>query len=133
MQFNRRNLYLMGWLTILGIGGLGISLIGIFRPDDLNALFQTGNIGLQAEKGLLFGISAAMVALWLTFHPILDDVRIFFGNLIGGIGIRFTDIIFISLCAGIGEEILFRGFIQTYLGIWPTAVIFVAIHGYLNP
>lgn len=42
-------------------------------------------------------------------------------------------IIFVSLCAGIGEEIFFRGIIQPYLGIVVTAIIFVAIHGYLNP
>ena len=30
-------------------------------------------------------------------------------------------------------EILFRGILQSYFGIWVTAVGFVAIHGYLNP
>lgn len=42
-------------------------------------------------------------------------------------------IIFVSLSAGIGEEIFFRGVIQPFLGVVLTAVIFVAIHGYLNP
>ena len=42
-------------------------------------------------------------------------------------------IIFISFCAGVGEEILFRGVLQPLIGIWITAVLFVAIHGYLNP
>ena len=32
-----------------------------------------------------------------------------------------------------GEELLFRGAIQYWLGIWLTAILFVAIHGYLNP
>ena len=42
-------------------------------------------------------------------------------------------IIIVSICAGVGEEILFRGVLQSYFGIWITAVGFVAIHGYLNP
>ncbi len=43
------------------------------------------------------------------------------------------DAIFLSLCAGIGEELLFRGGMQFYLGPCLTSIIFVALHGYLNP
>jgi len=53
--------------------------------------------------------------------------------MIQGMRLRFFDIIFISICAGVGEEILFRGAMQFYLNPWLTALIFVAIHGYLNP
>ncbi|MFM7387280.1 MAG: type II CAAX prenyl endopeptidase Rce1 family protein, partial [Bacteroidota bacterium] len=34
---------------------------------------------------------------------------------------------------GLGEELFFRAALQPYLGIWITSVLFVAIHGYLNP
>jgi membrane protease YdiL (CAAX protease family) len=43
------------------------------------------------------------------------------------------DAIFLSFCAGFGEELLFRSGMQYYLGIIVTSLIFVAIHGYLNP
>lgn len=36
------------------------------------------------------------------------------------------------MCAGVGEEILFRGAIQPHLGIWPTAILFIVLHGYLS-
>jgi len=39
----------------------------------------------------------------------------------------------ISICAGVGEELFFRGALQPWLGIPVTAVVFVAIHGYLDP
>src|SRR5690606_14751744 len=39
----------------------------------------------------------------------------------------------LSLCAGIGEELFFRAGIQPFLGIWWTAILFVFIHGYLDP
>lgn len=45
---------------------------------------------------------------------------------------RWHHVVFYSFCAGVGEEILFRGVIQHYILLWPTAIIFVLIHGYLN-
>ena len=47
--------------------------------------------------------------------------------------ITILQVLFLSLCAGIGEELFFRGYLQYYWGIWITSVFFVAIHGYLNP
>lgn len=63
----------------------------------------------------------------------LQNTRKFFSGLIGQLNLRFIDILFISFCAGAGEEILFRGAIQPYLGVWITAILFVALHGYINP
>lgn len=39
----------------------------------------------------------------------------------------------VSVCAGVGEELFFRGAIQHWLGTLLTAVVFVALHGYLDP
>ena len=41
--------------------------------------------------------------------------------------------VLISLCAGVGEELFFRGALQHWLGIPWTALAFVALHGYLDP
>lgn len=38
------------------------------------------------------------------------------------------DIIFIAVMSGIGEEILFRGWIQTYMGIVTASILFGLIH-----
>lgn len=42
--------------------------------------------------------------------------------------------IYLSVCAGVGEEIFFRGALQPlpYAGIWITAIFFVAIHTYFS-
>ena len=37
-------------------------------------------------------------------------------------------LILISILAGLGEELLFRAFIQEFLGIWLTAIIFLLPH-----
>ena len=54
-------------------------------------------------------------------------------EIIRSMNLTYLDALFISFCAGFGEEILFRVGIQQYLGVVITSVFFVAIHGYLNP
>lgn len=53
--------------------------------------------------------------------------------MIKDLNLQWYHILFYSFCAGLGEEILFRGAIQAYIHIWPTAIIFVLLHGYVNP
>ena len=45
--------------------------------------------------------------------------------------LTYHELIWFSICAGVGEEILFRAGIQPYIGIWLTAFIFIALHGYI--
>lgn len=59
--------------------------------------------------------------------------RVFFAELIGKLNPSYANVIFYSFCAGVGEEILFRGAIQPHLGIWLTSILFIFLHGYLNP
>ena len=61
--------------------------------------------------------------------PVLEKYK----TLINTFELDLPLIFFVSFCAGFGEETLFRGVLQPLLGIWVTALIFVAIHGYLNP
>jgi membrane protease YdiL (CAAX protease family) len=57
----------------------------------------------------------------------------FFADLIQQIQPTFLHIVFYSFCASVGEEILFRGGIQPFIGIWPASLLFVFLHGYINP
>ena len=54
-------------------------------------------------------------------------------NIVRSMNLSILDCVLISICAGVGEELLFRSGVQFYLGPVLTSVIFVAIHGYLNP
>ena len=47
--------------------------------------------------------------------------------------LNFWEGLFLSMCAGIGEELLFRSGIQPLLGPVITSILFIALHGYLNP
>ena len=56
-----------------------------------------------------------------------------YAKMIGPMKFSKLGIVFLSICAGVGEEIFFRAFLQPMTGIWLASLIFVAIHGYLNP
>lgn len=87
----------------------------------------------QCLVGIAFGLAAAFAARAITSARWMAKVSNHYSQLLGNLHLTRSDIWLISLCAGIGEELLFRGALQPLLGIVPTSILFVAIHGYLNP
>ncbi|MFN8775442.1 MAG: CPBP family intramembrane glutamic endopeptidase [Flavobacteriales bacterium] len=87
----------------------------------------------QLAGGAAVGIAAGFAARWLISRPFMDPVNRRYVKLLGQFDLTMSEILFISFCAGVGEEMLFRGALQPFLGVILTAVVFVAIHGYLNP
>jgi membrane protease YdiL (CAAX protease family) len=87
----------------------------------------------QIAVGCFVGIVIAILAKLLVESPLLDKVNAQYTHMLGRFKLSMNEIVFISLCAGVGEEILFRGALQPIFGVIITAIIFVAIHGYLNP
>ena len=131
---NKRTFFLLGLLTLFGFSSLGGWIIEQFQDVRFFSLFQTETPWYtQIGMGLLYGTITAAGAWRIVNSDLLTDTRTFFAKIIQQLRLSIIDILFISFCAGTGEEILFRGAIQPYLGIWTTAVLFVAIHGYLNP
>lgn len=131
---NRNTFFILGLFTLLGFTAIG----GIVIEQFLNIRFLTIFNNpfpwyIQIGYGMLYGLITALIGWKIVQLKFLTSTRIFFGNLIKSLNLSVWEIVFISFCAGTGEEILFRGAIQPFLGVWITAVIFVAIHGYLNP
>lgn len=134
MPVNRKTFFILGLITLFGFGALGLFVIGVFQAQSVVDVFTAGdNFWYQLYRGTLFGLIAAGNMLWLIETPILRASKDFFSDLIREADLKLPDLLFLSLAAGVGEEILFRAGIQPFLGIWITAVLFVAIHGYLNP
>ena len=88
---------------------------------------------IKTALGIEFGIAYAFLALIFMNAPVFDEIPDRIEKVIKGMNLNWFDILFLSFCAGAGEELLFRVGVQHYLGIWITSVLFVAIHGYLNP
>jgi membrane protease YdiL (CAAX protease family) len=65
--------------------------------------------------------------------PFFDKIPTKIDKIIGELNLKIYQGIFLSLCAGVGEELLFRAGVQHYMGWCITAILFVALHGYLNP
>ena len=130
----KRSLYLLGAITLLifpipTFVALfyveGISPLEIFQLEKLTAY----KLGLGLEVGALY----AVFALAFMNAKVFRDMPTRIENIVKNMHLNLFDCIFLSLCAGVGEELLFRSGVQYYLGPLFTSIIFVAIHGYLNP
>jgi len=131
---NKRLIILLALFTLLffGIGG---ALILTHTRDVTLSVFLKGQISMlyQLAIGMAFGFVTAMAGWGIVELPFLDKTKKFFVDLIKPLKLNWMEIAFISICAGVGEELFFRGGIQPWLGIWTTAVLFVLLHWYLNP
>jgi len=124
----------MALATIVVFGGLGVWLVPVMREVNILVFIQgTKPLYLQIILGSAIGIITAMAGWQIVELPFLIPTKVFFVNLIKPLKLSFLEILLISICAGVGEELFFRGAVQPYLGVWFTAILFVLFHGYLNP
>lgn len=131
---SRQHFLLLAFGTLIVMGGLGFVLTPLAR--DINFwVFLKGQtpVPQQLLAGLFAGFLGGVLAWHIIKLPFLSSTRNFFTKLIGDLQLNTVQIIFVSVCAGIGEELLFRGAIQPIAGIFITSLVFVALHGYLNP
>lgn len=92
-----------------------------------------GHLGLQLLLGIGLGLFWGYLGKFLVGRSYFEEVFQKFTELIGSMRLNKLEIWWVSICAGVGEEILFRGTIQPFLGVWITSILFVFIHGYLTP
>ena len=139
----KKQLLYMSWLTLFGMSAIGTLLILYWQEREISSVLlgyepYYPHVGhkpyyLQTIAGLFFGSLSVLLALVLINGRQFKGVRTFFEELMGDINPSFINIIFYSLCASVGEEILFRAGLQPKIGIWPSAILFVFLHGYINP
>ncbi len=83
--------------------------------------------------GTIAGLLYAGLSLLFMQAKVFDKLPTRIESLVKQMNLSVFDCIFLSICAGVGEELLFRSGVQFYLGPILTSIFFVAIHGYLNP
>ena len=133
-MISKKTILLLALGTLVVFGGIGIVLIPYVRNIEISTfLFGIESLWLQVLIGISFGIVTAMAGWQIVELPQMTKIKRFFVELISPIKLSKSQIVFISICAGVGEELLFRGAIQPVLGIWITSILFVLLHGYLNP
>lgn len=120
--------------TLLGMGGIGALLIVFVQDRSLVAAIQ-GLLGTAPQLGI--GLATGLAMAWggwlIIRQPMLGPVLDRYASLVGPLMPVAWQQVLVSVCAGAGEELLFRGAVQHWLGIPLTAVLFVALHGYLDP
>lgn len=110
-------------------------IIRYWHDGGLMEIFEsTFSIWEQLGIGLGAGaVAAGIVFIVIKLPPvakILSDFTIF--KALSKANFSFFDNTQISIFAGAGEELLFRGAIQSLLGNTFTSMIFIAIHGYFK-
>ena len=123
----------MGLLTLL-VPLVIVSILYYFNTTEfmipviigkMNVLFQ---IGIGVAGGFVLSGMTWLMGKW----KYLDDVNFDYTLRLGIFNFSFQEILFLSFCAGVGEEIVFRGMIQPWLGVLTTSFMFIALHGYLS-
>lgn len=134
---DKKRLYYLSWLTLGGMSAIGIVLIHYLQKRDVSDVLLIGKktYYTQVIAGLFFGSLSALLAVALINGKRFKSVKAFFADMMQDINPSFFNILFYSFCASVGEEILFRAGIQSipHVGIWPAAMLFVFLHGYINP
>jgi membrane protease YdiL (CAAX protease family) len=131
----RRSLILQ--LALATIVGMSLVALIIDRYSETvslsNMLIGQTPFYRQIGIGLIAGLAIAFIAKLIISSPLLRNINVQYANMLGRFKLGWSEIIFISMCAGVGEEMLFRGALQPLFGIIITAFVFVGIHGYISP
>ncbi len=138
VELNKSTLFHLSMITLLGMPVVAFVIINVFHDFTIYETLFTRTkvaphlriIGLPA--GVLYGLITVLIGIFLVTRPNMREINDFFGKMIQDLNPGWLHIFFYSICAGVGEEILFRAAIQPLIGIWPTAIIFVLLHGYIN-
>ena len=130
---NKNLLIIMGYVTLIVFPLIGILLLYWIHGEWI-FIFKNGlPLYWQIPIGCVLGLLLAIGLRFVLQRSFIHDTSTRYIKLINEFGLTREETIFLSVCAGIGEEVLFRGAIQTFVGIPLTAIAFVALHGYLNP
>ena len=114
------------------LGVIGLFLIYIFpstTPPDWNltsGLFIDLAIYLIPMVFMAIAFSSQIVSKIDSIRSIQNKVHEFAKAFLWKS--HWLQILFLSVCAGLGEEILFRGYFQTEFGIHVASIIFGALH-----
>lgn len=129
-----QRLYFLGLVTLVVFPLPAIGALWFFADQSIAESLDLQRF-IQAENllGLAWGVGYALLILGMGNIPYLSRELEQQNELLAELNLSWIGILFLSICAGVGEELLFRAGVQHWLGNILTTLIFIAIHGYLNP
>ena len=132
MQISKKALLAVSVFTLFGFSFIAYIILSFSSEFSYAQIFESDQVFMSIFIGLGLGALVGLIAVGLLQLPFLNETKTFYAKMFQNIDLNWSDILFYSFCAGVGEEILFRGALQLLLGLWFTAVIFVFLHGYLT-
>ena len=105
-------------------------LIAWIRGMSLASLFVARHsVPVQLVLGALFGSAvAAVVILIVARAEALASLREIVRTAMTAVAPTRLDMLFVSVNAGVGEELFFRGALQPLVGLAPAAALFAVVH-----
>lgn len=134
-QMSSRQLFMMSVASAVVYLALALLIFYYFHGTGVGEVFERGySVSNQLIIGILSGIAASAVIGFISSRPPVSEVLydFYIVELLSKMQLTTFDRIQLSLFAGAGEELLFRGAIQPLLGNSLTSLIFIGIHGYFK-
>jgi membrane protease YdiL (CAAX protease family) len=117
-------------LQTLAVTCLALAIMAIFGKQPLLGVFLQGKPWpVQVALGIPFGLlmTGPLVVL-INRVPGFDAFRRQVAEFVSRADLSGLNPLWFSLCAGVAEEMLFRGALQPLVGLWLTCLIFTALH-----
>ena len=110
--------------------GLAFVINAAFGDGTLPEVLIEGEpIAVQIGWGITFGLAISVPSMVVVFFvPLFSSLRRQLLDLVSRLDLDALNPLWISLSAGIGEELLFRGALQPIVGIWWASFIFTLAH-----
>jgi len=133
MRASRELFMRMGLLTLL-VPLVIVAILYYFNATAFMIPVVIGkvNLWIQVGAGVAGGFLLSGITWLMGKWKYLNDVNFDYTLRLGIFNFSLQEILFLSFCAGVGEEIVFRGMIQPWLGILTTSFLFIALHGYMS-
>ncbi len=133
MNLTRSTLYILCTITLIVFPLVALLIGWIFNiPEIIPQVTQETQWLEQIVYGTFYGVVSAAIGLYLVQAEYFKFFKGMINGLFKDIQLRWVDVFYFSFCAGFGEEILFRAGIQPLIGIWPAAILFILVHGYIR-
>ena len=118
------------WALCASAIALAFVINAAFGDGTLAAVLIEGQpTAAQIGWGVAFGLAISVPSTVVVFFvPLFSSLRRQLLGLVSRLDLDALNPLWISLSAGIGEELLFRGALQPILGIWWASFIFTLAH-----
>ena len=130
----KKQTLIFGWITLLLFPIPGFLLQLFFNNLTFNDFIDLESYSvLHLFLGLELGIVYGFISYLFVKSPFFEKIPNRIDHLVKAMNLKVHHGIFLSFCAAVGEELLFRAGLQSFIGPILCSLLFVALHGYLNP